>query len=470
MAASSERQLIRRLSGAVLLDLLVKRSRLARMKQLVLAALLVSIAACAQPAPPADLAYGSDPQLPPPASGGLPTINVPRAVGWPDGAAPTAPEGFVVTRYAEGLDHPRWIYLLPNGDVLVAESSTTPTRGGGLQGWIANMMMRRGGAPEVSADRITLLRDSDKDGDVDETHVFAEDLNQPFGMVLVGGYFYVGNTNAVVRFPYIEGATRVEGAGEVVLELPYHAGGNGHWTRNLIANADGSKIYVAVGSVTNIADQGMEIEEGRAAIWEMNPDGSEARVFASGLRNPVGMGWSGGDANALWVAVNERDMLGDNLVPDYMTSVQDGGFYGWPYYYWGANRDERVEIPANVRLREPLTPDYALGAHTASLGLFFYQHEALPERYWNGAFIGQHGSWNRSEPVGYRVAYVPFANGRPSGQVEDFLTGFLNARGEAQGRPVGVAIDQTGALLVADDAGNIVWRVAYPDAPAAATP
>jgi glucose/arabinose dehydrogenase len=406
------------------------------MKKLILAAALVSLAACAQSAPPPEVAYGSDPQLAEPAGGGLPTINVPRAVGWPDGAAPTAPEGFVVTRYAEDLAHPRWIYTLPNGDVLVAESSSTPSRGGGIEGWIANMMMRRGGAPDVSANRITLLRDSDKDGDVDERHVFAENLNQPFGMVLVGGYFYVGNTNAVVRFPY----------------------------------ADGSKIYVSVGSVSNIADQGMEIEEGRAAIWEMNPDGSDARIFASGLRNPVGMSWSGGDANLLWVAVNERDMLGDNLVPDYMTSVQDGGFYGWPYYYWGAHRDERVEIPANVRLREPLTPDYALGAHTASLGLFFYHFDGFPERYWDGAFIGQHGSWNRSEPVGYRVAFVPFANGRPAGDAEDFLTGFLNADGQAQGRPVGVAMDQTGALLVADDAGNIIWRVAYPDTPAPTQP
>lgn len=404
--------------------------------------------------------------MPPPAGGGIPTINVAEAVGWPDGAAPVAPEGFVVTRFAEDLAHPRWIYTLPNGDVLIAESSTLPARGRGIEGWIANMMQRRGGALATSANRITLLRDSDKDGDVDERHVFAENLNQPIGMVLVGGYFYVGNTDAVVRFPYTEGATRVTGAGEIVLPLPYNEGHNGHWTRNLIANEAGTKIYVAVGSVSNIADQGMAIEEGRAAIWEMNPDGSEARIFASGLRNPVGMGWSGGDANALWVAVNERDMLGDNLVPDYMTSVEDGGFYGWPYYYWGANRDERVEIPANVRLREPLAPDFALGAHTASLGLYFYRFDGFPEHYWNGAFIGQHGSWNRSEPVGYKVAFVPFANGRPSDDVEDFLTGFLNAEGQAQGRPVGVAMDQTGALLVADDVGNIVWRVAYPEAPA----
>lgn len=432
------------------------------MKSLIALAVL-ALAACTQAAPPAEQGYGANPQLPAPQSSPLPTINVARAVGWPDGAAPAAPDGFVVTRFAEGLAHPRWIYTLPNGDVLIAESSTLPSRASGVEAWIGNMMQRRGGALAGSANRITLLRDSDKDGDVDERHVFAEDLNQPIGMALVGGYFYVGNTDAVVRFPYAEGATRLEGAGEVVLRLPYHEGDNGHWTRNIIANEAGTKIYVAVGSVNNIADQGMEIEEGRAAIWEMNPDGSEARIFASGLRNPVGMGWSGGDANALWVAVNERDMLGDNLVPDYITSVRDGGFYGWPYYYWGDHRDERVEIPANVRLRAPIAPDFALGAHTASLGLYFYHFDAFPARYWGGAFIGQHGSWNRSEAVGYKVAFVPFSNGRPSGDAEDFLTGFLNAEGEAQGRPVGVAMDQTGALLVADDVGDIIWRVAYAD-------
>ncbi|GIK50400.1 MAG: sorbosone dehydrogenase [Alphaproteobacteria bacterium] len=427
----------------------------------VLAALLL-LAACAD-APSPEGTFGPNPHLPPPAGGGLPTVNPATAVGWPDGAAPIAPEGFTVTRYAEGLAHPRWIYVLPNGDVLAAESATRPQAGGGLMGWIRNSVQRRAGAFHDNADRITLLRDSDRDGDVDEQHVFAENLNQPFGMALVGGYFYVGNTDAVVRFPYAEGATRLEGAGETVLRLPYREGDNGHWTRNLLAAPDGSKIYVAVGSATNIADHGMEIEQGRAAIWEMNPDGSDARVFASGLRNPVGMDWAPG-AGALWTVVNERDMLGDNLVPDYMTSVQDGAFYGWPYYYFGEHRDERVEIPANVRLQAPLAPDYALGAHTASLGLMFYRGEALPERYRGGAFIGQHGSWNRSVRVGYKVVFVPFADGRPSGDAQDFLTGFLNARGEAQGRPVGVAMDRTGALLVADDVGNIVWRVA-PNAP-----
>lgn len=431
----------------------------------LLAAMAFLASACAQPSPPPDQAYGPNPTLPAPQTGGLPTLNPATAVGWPDGAAPTAPAGFTVTRYAENLSHPRWIYRLPNGDVLVAESSTKPSSGGGIVDWIANSLQRRAGALEESADRIMLLRDSDRDGDVDSRHVFAENLNQPFGMVLVGEYFYVANTDAVVRYRYTTNSVRVPGQPETVLQLPFREGDNGHWTRNLIANAEGTKIYVSVGSSSNIADNGMEAEQGRAAIWEMNPDGSDARIFASGLRNPVGMGFEP-ITGSLWVAVNERDMLGDNLVPDYITSVRDGAFYGWPYYYWGDHRDNRVEIPANVRLQAPTAPDFALGAHTASLGLHFYTEETLPQHYWGGAFIGQHGSWNRREFVGYKVVFVPFNEGRPAGPVEDFLTGFLNARNEAQGRPVGVATDATGALLVADDVGNIVWRVAPNAAPA----
>ncbi|MEQ1616918.1 MAG: sorbosone dehydrogenase family protein [Terricaulis sp.] len=409
--------------------------------------------------PAADQGYGSNPQLPSPNGGLLPTVNTAKAVGWPASAAPQAPSGLVVSRYAENLQHPRWIYVLPNHDVLVAESSTLPSRGDGVVGWIRNNVQRDAGALVENANRITLLRDSDLDGDVDERHVFAENLNQPFGMALIGDALYIANTDSVLRFRYVSGALRIEGAGEMVLRLPYREGDNGHWTRSLIANADGSKLYVAVGSSSNIADNGMEAEEGRAAIWEFNPDGSEARVFASGLRNPVGMDWAPG-SGALWVAVNERDMLGDNLVPDYMTSVRDGGFYGWPYYYYGENRDGRVAIPQNVRLQQPIAPDYALGSHTASLGLHFYRGAALPERYRSGVFVGQHGSWNRSEPAGYKVIYVPFADGVPAGAPADFLTGFLNERGEAQGRPVGVAADATGALLVADDVGDVVWRVA----------
>lgn len=429
------------------------------------ALVIFALAACGQGAPPTDQGYGVDPQLPAPQSSVLPTIRTARAVGWPEGAAPSALEGFTVTRYAEGLEHPRWLYLLPNGDVLVAESSTLPSRGGGALDWIRNSVQRRAGALAASANRITLLRDNDGDGDADERHIFTQDLNQPFGMALLGDHFYIANTDAVVRFRYTPGAVRVTGAPEVVLRLPHREGDNGHWTRNLIVNQAGTKLYVAVGSSSNIGDNGMEAEEGRAAIWEFNPDGSDARVFASGLRNPVGMDWAP-ETGALWVAVNERDMLGDNLVPDYMTSVRDGAFYGWPYYYSGDNRDERVAIPANVRLAAPTAPDYALGAHTASLGLFFYKYDAFPARYQNGAFVGQHGSWNRSVPAGYKVIYVPFTAGAPSGPPEDFLTGFLNERGEARGRPVGVAMDRTGGLLVADDVGNIIWRVAMGEPPA----
>jgi len=435
------------------------------MRKLVFVVAAFTLAACGSGAPSPDSTYGQSPDLPAPQSGGLPTVNPARATSWPDGAAPRAPQGFTVSRYAEGLDHPRWIYLLPNGDVLIAESSTKAQEGGGLMGWIRNLVQRRAGALGESADRITLLRDADGDGDVDERHVFAENLNQPFGMALVEEYLYVGNTDAVVRFRYALGDTQAEGAAETVVELPFHEGDNGHWTRNLLASADGSKLFVSVGSASNIADQGLAAEQERAAIWEIDLSDMSHRIYASGLRNPVGMDWAP-DTNALWVAVNERDMLGDNLVPDYITSVRDGAFYGWPFYYWGDHRDERVDIPASVRLQAPLTPDYALGAHTASLGLHFYTADVFPETYWNGAFIGQHGSWNRSELVGYKVVYVPFSDGRPSGAVEDFLVGFLDANNRAQGRPVGVATDRTGALLVADDVGNIIWRVAYEEEPA----
>jgi glucose/arabinose dehydrogenase len=435
------------------------------MRKLLIVLAAATLAACAQSAPSPEGGYGANPQLPEPKTGMIPTVNTARPIGWAEGAAPTAPAGFTVTRYAEDLDHPRWIYVLPNSDVLIAESSTEPAQGGGIMGWIRNQIQRGAGALGESADRITLLRDSDSDGAVDERHVFAENLNQPFGMAQVGDYLYVANTDAVVRFRYTRDQTRLSGEPEAVLQLPYNPGGNGHWTRALAVSPDGSKLYVSVGSVSNAGDNGMEVEEGRAAVWEFNPDGSEARVYATGLRNPVGITFEP-HSGVLWAVVNERDMLGDNLVPDYMTSVQDGAFYGWPYYYWGNHRDERIDIPANVRLREPTTPDFALGAHTASLGLHFYQYDAFPERYWNGAFIGQHGSWNRSELVGYKVAFVPFSEGRPSGDAEDFLTGFLNERGEAQGRPVGIAMERHGGLLVADDVGNIIWRVAMDEPPA----
>ncbi len=417
------------------------------------------LAACGESAPVDNSDYGPNPTLTAPTNGMLPTVNAARAVGWPQGGAPVAPEGFVVTRYAEGLDHPRWLYLLPNGDVLVAESATQKVEGGGIEGWVRNSVQERAGATGDSADQITLLRDSDGDGDVDERGLFLEGLNQPFGMALIGDHFYVANTDAVVRFNYMAGAQRPTGEAQQVLALPYRAGDNGHWTRNLIASADGRKLYVAVGSSSNIADNGMEAEEGRAAIWQVDPDGSNAHIYASGLRNPVGMSWEP-STGALWVSVNERDMLGDAIVPDYMTRVREGAFYGWPYSYFGAHIDTRVSPTRHELVATAIKPDFALGAHTASLGLFFYTGQALPEHYRGGAFVGQHGSWNRSKRVGYRVVFVPFANGAPSGAVEPFLTGFLNAHDEAQGRPVGVIADKTGALLVADDVGGIVWRVA----------
>jgi glucose/arabinose dehydrogenase len=404
--------------------------------------------------------FGPAPLLSDPDSPLLPVINTARPVGWAADAAPTAPDGFIVTRYGEGLSHPRWLYVLPNGDVLVAETSSRPASGDGLMSWIKNQVQRGAGALHDSADRITLLRDSNGDGAVDVRNVFAHGLNQPFGMALIGDDFYVANTDALVRFQYSTGARRLNGAGEEVLALPHRDGDNGHWTRNLAVSPDGSKIYVAVGSASNIADYGMEAEEGRAAIWEYDLASGEARVFAGGLRNPVGMDFEP-ETGALWVSVNERDMLGDQLAPDYMTSVRDGGFYGWPYSYFGAHVDERVSPQDAELVARAIAPDFALGAHTASLGLEFYSGEAFPARYRGGAFVGQHGSWNRRDPSGYKVVFAPFEAGAPQGEIEDFLTGFLNARGEAQGRPVGVVTDGAGALLVADDVGDIVWRVAY---------
>lgn len=407
-------------------------------------------------------AYGPAPQLPAADEDGMiPVVNTARPIGWAAGETPSAPEGFTVTRYAGDLDHPRMIHVLPNGDVLIAESSTEAQEGGGLMGWARNLVQRNAGALGVSADRITLLRDADADGDVDQRSVFAEDLNQPFGMALAGAYLYVANTDAIVRFPYTQGQTAVSGPAEVFLELPYHAASNGHWTRDLIVSPDGSKLYVSIGSVSNIPESAEDfaLEEGRAAIWEIDIATRTHRVFASGLRNPNGLQWEP-VTSALWTVVNERDLLGPDLVPDYMTSVRDGGFYGWPYSYFGQNVDERVTPQDEALVARAIVPDYALGAHTAALGLHFYRGEVFPARYRGGAFVGLHGSWNRREPAGYKVIFVPFADGRPAGRHEDFLTGFLDARGRAHGRPVGVAMDRTGALLVADDVGDIVWRVA----------
>jgi glucose/arabinose dehydrogenase len=435
------------------------RPSAAALAALTLAAL--TLAACNGAAElPAEATYGPSPTLTAPdPNGPIPTINPAKAVGWPAGGKPTAPAGMTVTRFAEGLDHPRWLYELPNGDVLVAESNSPAREEKGVTAWVAKMMMKRAGAGVPSANRITLLRDADGDGVAEVKTPLLTGLNSPFGMALVGEWLYVANTDAVRRWRYVPGGPAPTGPGEKVVDLPSDPP-NGHWTKGLLASPDGSKLYISVGSHSNLAEGGIEKEKNRAGILELDLATGAMRQFASGLRNPVGMAWEP-VTGALWTAVNERDMLGHDLVPDYMTSVKDGGFYGWPYSYFGQNVDERMQPQNPDLVAKAIVPDYALGAHTASLGLTFYPAGgSLGEAYAGGAFVGQHGSWNRKPPSGYKVVFVPFAAGKPSGKAQDFLTGFLDARGQALGRPVGVIPDRKGALLVADDVGKIVWRVA----------
>jgi glucose/arabinose dehydrogenase len=428
------------------------------------AVLALGLAACGEEATlPPEAGMGPDPKLPEPNTSFIPTVNVAPAVGWPAGAAPIPAAGFAVAAFATGLDHPRWLYVLPNGDVLVAETNAPPRPDdtGGIKGWFVDLFQERAGASAPSANRISLLRDGDGDGVAETKTAFLTCLNSPFGMVLVGSQLYVANTDAVVRFDYRDGATEIATPGTKVADLP--AGTiNHHWTKNIVASRDGQRLYVAVGSNSNVAENGIEAEERRAAILEIDPATGDTRVFASGLRNPVGLDWQP-QTGELWTSVNERDELGGDLVPDYMTSVQDGSFYGWPYSYYGRHVDERVEPARPDLVAKAIVPEYALGSHTASLGLVFYDGTLFPETYRGGAFIGQHGSWNRDPPSGYKVIFVPFRDGKPAGMPEDILSGFLNAEGEAQGRPVGVAVDRAGALFVADDVGNAVWRVT-PDA------
>src|ERR1700734_3284307 len=402
--------------------------------------------------------FGPKPTLVEPEKSLVPTVNVAKAIGWPAGGKPVAADGMVVNAFATGLDHPRTVYVLPNGDVLVAETNapSRPDEEKGIKGWITKLVMGRAGADTTSANRITLLRDADGDGVAETRITFLEGLNSPFGMALVGNDFYVANSDAIVKFPYRTGDLKITAAGVKLADLP---GGplNHHWTKDLAASADGSKLYATVGSNSNIGDNGMEVETNRAAVLEVDRVTGKSRVFASGLRNPNGPAWQP-QSGALWVVVNERDELGNDLVPDYMTSVKDGGFYGWPYSYYGQHVDERVEPQRPDLVAKAIVPDYALGAHTASLGLTFNTGTLFPAEMAGGAFIGQHGSWNRKPRAGYKGIFVPFAGGKPSGGPQDVLTGFLNADGEAQGRPVGVKIDRQGALLVADDVGNAVWR------------
>ena len=408
---------------------------------------------------PVSAGSGISPELPPPNRSLIPVVNVVSARGWSRGEAPSTAQGLKVEAFAVGLDHPRWIYVLPNGDVLVAETSAPPRPedGKGIKGWFFKRAQKKAGGATPSANRITLLRDADKDGVAELRSVLLTGLVSPFGMALVGNTLYVANTNAIVRFPYVTGQTQIAEAPAKVTDLP--AGPlNHHWVKNVVADTSGSKLFVSVGSNSNVAENGIEKEWERAAIWEVDTQSGGHRVFASGLRNPVGMTWEP-ELGQLWTAVNERDELGNDLVPDFMTAVRDGAFYGWPYSYYGSHEDTRVKPYRADLAAQAIAPDYALGPHTASLGLAYAGETAMPAPFSHGMFVGQHGSWNRKPRSGYKVIFVPFSGGRPSGEPIDVLGGFVTEEGKAMGRPVGVAIDAQGALLVADDVGNTIWRV-----------
>jgi glucose/arabinose dehydrogenase len=402
--------------------------------------------------------WGPNPSLPDPQRSLIPTVNIAKAEPWPQGTRPTPADGLAATAYGSGLDHPRWLYVLPNGDVLVAESNKPKNapKESGIKAKVQGMVQAKAGAGVESPNRITLLRGLKADGTAETKTTFATDLNSPFGMALAGGDLYIANADALWKFPYKTGDTRLSGKGTKVMDLP--AGINHHWTKNVIASPDGKKLYVTVGSNSNVAENGMEIEEGRAAIWEVDVASDKGRIFASGLRNPNGLAFHP-QSKVLWTAVNERDEIGNDLVPDYITSVKDGAFYGWPYSYYGQHVDDRVKPPRPDLVAKAIAPDYAVGAHTASLGLAFYDGNLLPQ-YKNGALIGQHGSWNRKPHAGYKLVFVPFADGKPSGPPKDILTGFLSKDEHAYGRPVGVTVAKDGAILLADDVGNIVWRIA----------
>ncbi|MBW8368828.1 MAG: sorbosone dehydrogenase family protein [Arenimonas sp.] len=421
---------------------------------------VAALSACSQAThEPLPSGIGGSPPLPAPEISLLPTVNAAKAVGWEAHEVPLAAAGFEVDAFARNLKHPRWMYVLPNGDVLVAETNAPhrPDDAKGIKGWIAGKVMARAGATVPSANRITLLRDANGDGKAEVQVTLIDKLSSPFGMALVGERLYVANSDAIVAYPYRDGDLRIDAPGVTLAALP--AGTiNHHWTKSLVASADGRTLFVGVGSNSNIAENGMDKETDRAAILAVDVASGRSRVFASGLRNPVGMAWQP-QTGALWTVVNERDELGNDLVPDYLTSVRDGDFFGWPYSYFGAHLDPRVAPQRPDLVARARAPDYALGSHTAPLGLAFYDADHFPARYRSGAFVGQHGSWNREPRSGYQGVLVPFVNGEPSGVMEPVLTGFLDDDGQARGRPVGVVVDRSGALLVADDVGNIVWRL-----------
>ncbi|WP_419953844.1 PQQ-dependent sugar dehydrogenase [Methylobacterium sp.] len=406
----------------------------------------------------ASAGIGPDPTLPAPNPTLMPTVNIARVARWENGAKPKPAAGLQVAAYAAGFDHPRWMYLLPNGDVLVAEANKPKTDdpSTGIADWVADKVKSMAGAGVPSPDRIVLLRDKDGDGVAEERHMFLTGLHSPFGMALVGSDLYVANADALVKVPYAQGQTEITAKPERVVELP--SGINHHWTKNVIASPDGTKLFVTVGSNSNVGENGLDKEVGRAAIWEYTIATKQMREFATGLRNPNGLAFEP-TTGALWTAVNERDEIGSDLVPDYVTSVKEGGFYGWPYSYWGKHVDERVSPQKPDLVAKAIAPDYAVGTHTASLGIAFSKGSALPEVWTSGLFVAQHGSWNRRPKSGYKVIYVPFKDGKPTGQPVEALTGFLDADEKAQGRPVGVILDKTGALLVSDDVGKVIWRV-----------
>ena len=432
-------------------------------------AMLLLLAACGDKSTlPVGADVGLNPVIKTPVKRVIPTVDIAPARGWPEGGKPVAANGLAVDAFARGLDHPRWLYVLPNGDVLVAETNAPerPEDKKGIKGYVMGKVMARAGAAVPSANRITLLRDADGDGVAEVKKVFLQGLNSPFGMALVGDVLYVANTDGIVRFPYRAGDLEITAQPQPVAWLP---GGplNHHWTKNIIASADGRTLYATSGSNSNVAENGIDKEVDRAAILAVDIATGKTRLFASGLRNPNGLAWNP-HSGALWTVVNERDELGSDLVPDYLTSVKEGGFYGWPYSYYGQHVDARVQPPRPDLVAQAVAPDYALGAHVAALGLAFYTGKLLPELYAGGAFIGQHGSWNRTPLSGYNVVYVPFKDGKPRGKPVEVLAGFVDENGDAMGRPVGVAVDKPGAVLVADDVGNVIWRITRSPGPAAA--